>query len=120
MKISVITILALLISLTAMAAGDQDEAKQAWPMIEDGVLVLDVRSAEEFEEGHIKGAINIHWDEYDALVEAIGEDKQRPVVVYCRSGNRAGKSIEELSVRGYTGLYNATGYEALTATSPSR
>jgi phage shock protein E len=118
MKNPAVAILALLISFSVMAAGDHEIAKQAWPMIEEGVLLIDVRSDEEFEQGHIEGAIQIEWDDYDTLIATIGEDKQRPVVFYCRSGNRAGKSATELSTRGYTGIFNATGHEALKATKP--
>ena len=102
----------------AFAAGDPAIAKQAWPMIESGALLLDVRSAEEYGEGHIEGALNIEWNRTDALLEAIGSDKARPVVLYCRSGGRAGKAIEELTARGYTKLFNATGFEALQETQP--
>jgi phage shock protein E len=88
-------------------------------MIQSGVLVIDVRSKEEFAEGHLDGAINIEWDQTDALLAAIGSDRQREVVLYCRSGNRSGKSITELKSRGYTHLFNATGLEALQATKPA-
>ena len=108
----------LLTTLVIAGSGDEKAAKLAWPMIESGALLVDVRSAEEFEEGHLEGAVNIDWDNYDALIKAIGEDKQRPVVFYCRSGNRAGKSIVELSTRGYTNIFNATGLKELIATKP--
>lgn len=101
-----------------MAAGDPEAAKQAWPMIESGALVIDVRSAEEFASGHLDGAINVDWDDTDALIKAIGSDKQRPVVFYCRSGGRAGKSIAHLKLGGYTNIYNATGLGALKETKP--
>jgi len=101
-----------------LAGGDQEAAKQAWPMIENGALLLDVRSEEEFAAGHLDGAINISWDDTDALIAAIGFNKQRPVVFYCRSGNRAGKSITTLAEKGYTNIFNATGLEALKATKP--
>lgn len=115
---------AFLISLTVwlinpvMAGNDVEAAKQAWPMIENGALLVDVRSAEEFADGHLEGAINIEWDQTDALVAAIGSDLQRPVVFYCRSGKRAGKSIAELGTKGYTNIFNATGIEALKASKP--
>lgn len=99
--------------------GDLKAAKQAWPMIQSGVLLVDVRSEEEFAQGHLDGAINIEWDQTDALVAVIGDDKQRPVVFYCRSGNRVGKSIAVLETRGYTNIFNATGLEALLATKPA-
>jgi len=108
-----------LISPVMAGGGDPEAAKQAWPMIESGVLLVDVRSEQEFSEGHLDGAINIEWDQTDALVAAIGSDKQRPVVFYCRSGNRVGKAIKELEARGYTNIYNATGLEALLATKPA-
>ena len=104
---------------TAMAdSGDPKAAKLAWPMVGNGALLIDVRSPEEFEEGHIKGAINIDWKQSEVLMTAIGDNKQRPVVFYCRSGNRAGKAITELAAKGYTNIYNATGFEAMKATRP--
>ena len=108
----------LLVPPVIAVNGDEAAAKLAWPMIESGALLVDVRSAEEFAEGHIDGAVNIVWDDTDALIAAIGEDKQRPVVFYCRSGNRVGKSIVVLSAKGYNNIYNATGLEALEATKP--
>ena len=98
--------------------GDLEAAKQAWPMIQNGALVIDVRSAEEFAEGHLDGAINIEWNKTDELIAAIGSDKQRQVVFYCRSGNRVGKSIYELGKKGYTNIFNATGLDALKETRP--
>lgn len=107
-----------LITPVLAGGGDVDAARKAWPMIEGGALLVDVRSKEEFDEGHLDGAINIEWDKIDELMAAIGEDKQRQVVFYCRSGNRAGKSIVELNGKGYTNIFNATGLEALKETRP--
>ncbi len=98
--------------------GDPEAAKQAWPMIQSGALLIDVRSKEEFADGHLDGALNIEWDQTDALIAAIGDDKQRQVVFYCRSGNRAGKAMTVLESKGYTNIFNATGFEALQATKP--
>lgn len=116
---------ALLLMLTvwlinpAMAGnGDPETAQQAWPMIEQGALLIDVRTEEEFMAGHIDGALNIPWQETDQLMTAIGTDKQRPVVVYCRSGNRSGKAKAALETKGYTHIFNATGFEALKESKP--
>ncbi len=103
----------------AMAgSGDPVVAKQAWPMIERGALLIDVRTSEEFAQGHIDGAINIPWQETGKLISAIGTDKNRPVVVYCHSGNRSGKAKVNLETKGYTHVFNATGYGALKETQP--
>ncbi|MDE6368037.1 MAG: rhodanese-like domain-containing protein, partial [Muribaculaceae bacterium] len=56
----------------------------------DNVQTLDVRTPDEFSEGHIKDAININVFDDDFLDEATKElDKSRPVAVYCRSGKRS-------------------------------
>ena len=107
-----------LINPVIAGGGDPEAARKAWPMIQSGALLVDVRSEKEFSAGHLDGAINIEWDKSDALIAAIGSDKQRQVVFYCRTGNRVGKSIKTLEARGYTNIFNATGLEALLATKP--
>lgn len=107
-----------LIKPVLAGGGDPEIARQAWPMIESGALLIDVRSKEEFAEGKLDGALNIEWDQTEALAAAIGPDKQRQVVFYCRSGNRVGKSIAALEAMGYTHIFNATGLEALLETKP--
>jgi phage shock protein E len=107
-----------LINPVMAGGGDPEAAKLAWPMIESGALLVDVRSEEEFAQGHLDGAVNIEWDKTETLIAAIGSDKQRKVVFYCRSGNRAGKSMTQLEKHGYTNIYNATGLEALKETRP--
>lgn len=114
----VLVVLTVWLVSPVMAGGDPEAARQAWPMIESGALVIDVRSTEEFAEGHLDGAIHIEWTDTDALIEAIGSDTQRQVVFYCRSGNRAGKAIEQLKLEGYTNIFNATGLGALNETKP--
>jgi phage shock protein E len=112
-------ILALWLIVPAIAgSGNTKQAAQAWPMIEDGALLIDVRTQAEFDAGHLDGAINISWEETSALMDAIGDDKDRPVVVYCRSGNRSGMSKKALDAKGYTNIFNGTGLKALKATKP--
>jgi len=107
-----------LINPVLAGGGDPEAAKKAWPMIESGALLVDVRSKAEFDKGHLDGAIHIEWDKTVALMQAIGMNTQRPVVFYCRSGNRAGKSIVTLKSKGYSNIFNATGLEALRETKP--
>jgi len=114
----VLVVMAVWLINPVLAGGDPEAARQAWPMIEDGALVIDVRSAGEFAGGHLEGAINVEWSNTDALIAAIGGDKQRPVVFYCRSGNRAGKAIARLRLGGYGNIFNATGLGALKETKP--
>jgi len=107
-----------LIAPAMAGGGDPAIAENAWPMIQNGALLVDVRSEKEFTEGHMDGAVNIEWDKTDELIAAIGEDRQREVVFYCRSGNRAGKAKAVLEDKGYSHVFNATGFSALRATEP--
>ena len=119
MMYAVMVVLTLwLIAPVLAGGGDPEAARKAWPMIQGGALLVDVRSEKEFSEGHLDGAVNIEWDKTDDLIAAIGTDKQRQVVFYCRSGNRVGKSMKVLEARGYTNIFNATGLKALLATKP--
>ena len=99
-------------------SGNPKQAAQAWPMIESGALLIDVRTKGEFDASHLDGAINIPWEETNTLMDAIGADRDRQVVVYCRSGNRSGKSKKALDAQGYTRIFNGTGIEAMKATKP--
>ncbi|MEI6875809.1 MAG: rhodanese-like domain-containing protein [Spirochaetota bacterium] len=62
-------------------------------------LLIDVRTAEEFAAGHIPGAILLPYDEIQAKFKEI--DKERPIVVYCRSGHRSGIARTSLVGMGY-------------------
>ena len=99
--------------------GDTVAAAEGWEMIENGALLIDVRSGEEYAGGHIEDSTNIPHTQMDDIVELIGDDKDRPVVLYCRSGGRSGRVTAALQEMGYTAAFNATGWEALEATRPA-
>ena len=66
------------------------------------ILLLDVRTQEEFNQGHIDKAV---LSPYDALEVRFDEkDKSRPIVVYCRSGNRSSIALQTLSRMGYSNV----------------
>ncbi|TNE38051.1 MAG: rhodanese-like domain-containing protein [Alphaproteobacteria bacterium] len=85
----------------------------AWNMVDHGALLVDVRTQEEFDAGHIEGALLIPHDQVAARLAEFGEDTHRPVVVYCRSGHRAGLAQTTLEENGFTRVFNGGGYEAL-------
>lgn len=107
-----------LLSPAMAASGDPGVAKQAWPLIKSGALVIDVRTQEEFDEGHLEGTLHIPHENIDAIIDAIGNDQERQVVVYCRSGKRAGIVQDALAEAGFHNVFNATGLEALQSTQP--
>ena len=74
------------------------------------VQLVDVRTPAEYAEGHIPGAINIDWREDDFLEQAEAQlDKSRPLMVYCRSGNRSKQAAQKLFNLGYTNVYEFGG-----------
>lgn len=117
---TVLVTLAACLPLLAAAQLDRGQAREGWKMIEEGALVIDVRSESEYLDGHLDEAIHIPYQNTDDLVYYIGENKDRPVVMYCGSGRRVGLAIDALERLGYTKLHNATGIEALLATEPER
>ncbi|OUS28802.1 hypothetical protein A9Q98_07195 [Thalassotalea sp. 42_200_T64] len=64
-------------------------------------LLLDVRSAEEYQAGYIKGAVNISHLQLSDKISSIEQYKDKNIVVYCRSGRRAGIAIKLLQDSGF-------------------
>ena len=85
-------------------------AKSDMLMPPDAVLI-DVRSAEEFKTGYIKGAVNIPHTEIAEKISAVAKDKSTPLYLYCRSGRRVGIAMETLTALGYTTMVNLGGAE---------
>ena len=73
------------------------------------LVILDVRTQEEFEEGHIEGAILIPDNEIKSKAEDILTDKNAIILVYCRSGRRSALASQTLSDLGYTSIYDFGG-----------
>jgi rhodanese-related sulfurtransferase len=74
---------------------------------DEAPFVLDVRTPEEYVAGHVPGAVNIPYDQVGARLAEVPKDK--PVVLYCRSGRRAVMASEVLAANGYTRLQHLEG-----------
>ena len=75
----------------------------------DGAIVIDVRSTQEYNEGHIIGAINIPEYEICCDIDKILKDKDVEIVLYCISGKRSKKAYKKLNSLGYKNVYNLYG-----------
>ena len=80
-----------------------EEAKQIMDT-EEGYILLDVRTQEEYDQGHIPGAILIPDTEIKAKAEEVLTDKDQLILVYCRSGRRSKLAAEVLVELGYTNI----------------
>ncbi|WP_097028474.1 rhodanese-like domain-containing protein [Clostridium peptidivorans] len=76
---------------------------------EKGIILLDVRTKEEYESGHIKGSMLIPVDNLKAEAENKLKDKDSPIFVYCRSGNRSVTAANILVNLGYKNVHNLGG-----------
>ena len=86
----------------------QEKAKEM--MSEGGVLVLDVRSQEEYDSGHIPGAVLLPVETITAeTAAAVISDRSEIILVYCRSGNRSKTAAAALVKLGYENIYEFGG-----------
>jgi len=72
-----------------------------------GMVLLDVRTDQEYEQGHIPGAVHIPLSDIGDRIKKLKKDKE--LVVYCQSGNRSIWAIKRLMGMGYKNLYNLKG-----------
>lgn len=75
----------------------------------DNALLLDVRTDAEFASGHLTGATQIDFYRGDFQEALSALDKNQPVFVYCRSGNRSGKAAKQMKAMGFKEVYNLEG-----------
>ena len=80
-----------------------EEAKKLMDS-EEGCIILDVRTREEYDQGHIPGAILIPNTEIEAKAADLLPDKEQLILVYCRSGRRSKLAAQSLAALGYTNI----------------
>ena len=98
---------ALCIALLSSGLHASERAETGWEMIGEAALVVDVRTPEEFKQGNLDNAINYPLSEVAMHFASI--DKAKPIVFYCRSGNRSGQAYQYLKAQGFTQIHNAGG-----------
>ena len=86
----------------------QDQAKEMMEK-EDGHIIIDVRRVDEFETGHIPGAVCIPNESIGTEQPEELPNLDQIILVYCRSGNRSKQAAQELFDMGYTNVYEFGG-----------
>ena len=108
-------LLLLLVTLLSALAHAADPAKHvdtegAAKLISEGkVVIVDVRSKEEFGDGHLKGALNIDILESDFEAKLGKLDKNKPVLVHCQAGGRSTRSLPVFEKLGFTQVFHLDG-----------
>ena len=106
--------LALSLTVASVLAGEtpqisQQKLLESLKVANNNIVILDVRSEDEYNQGHLIGAINISHKNIKASINQLEQYKDSKVVVYCRSGRRAGIAEEILSSNGFNDLHHLTG-----------
>ena len=104
---------AFAVPVAAQAAAAKPAEKTAAQPAKAKGIWIDVRTPEEFKEGHLKDAVNIPVDQIGARIGSVSPDKSAPVNLYSRSGRRSEAALQELKKMGYTNVTNHGGYQDL-------
>ena len=112
-----LTVFLALMALIATACGTTTEptllsASDAAAFLQDapeGLVVLDVRTPEEFTTGHLSDAVLLDFYESDFADSLAELDRDTPYFVYCRSGNRSGQTIQVMQTLGFTNVTELSG-----------
>lgn len=108
-------LLVLMLMLTGCGKSDADIQNNTYEKIsmseglarmesDENYILLDVRRADEFESGHIPGAVNLPNEEIGTEEIPSLPDKTQTIYIYCRSGNRSKQAADKLLALGYTNL----------------
>ncbi|EZH82846.1 rhodanese-like domain-containing protein [Ectopseudomonas composti] len=108
-----ILLFAGLLGLLTAQASEIDQAAAISALQQSDSLLIDVRSAEEFADGALPGAIRIGHEDIAAQIASVAPDKDRPLVLYCRSGRRSALAQQSLEQMGYSRVINAGAYDDL-------
>jgi phage shock protein E len=108
MKIALLICIVLALSVACSRAGDANVAA-----LDEGGILIDVRTAGEYNGGHLEHAILIPYDEIAKKIADHVKKKDERIVLYCRSGHRAGIAKKTLEKMGYTDVINAGSYRKL-------
>jgi rhodanese-related sulfurtransferase len=117
MKMSLLFVLAIGLQLFAGCAGAQNNSESAdykpnefnAEMQKQDCIILDVRTPDEFNAGHLKGAVNFNWNgaDFQSAVEKL--DKNKKVFVYCAVGGRSAKAKVAMQKAGFKQVHNMLG-----------
>jgi rhodanese-related sulfurtransferase len=113
--VPLLLLLAFFIFSTSCSAGggytniSPEQAKEMLASGDKELLLLDVRTKDEYKEGHIKGAKLIPVQVLSGMIDEITDYREKKVIVYCRSGKRSLKASSLLQEKGFKTIYNMDG-----------
>jgi len=109
--ISFLVVLALAIGYLYLKRSGQVSSKAAAEYLKNGAVLIDVRSASEFEAGHILQATNIPVDRIEMVAPAVVKQKNKVLLLHCSTGMRCNAAKKKLEDLGYTQVFNVGSYQ---------
>jgi phage shock protein E len=109
--IAFIIVLVLAVAYIYMKRSGQISSKEATEYLRNGAMVIDVRSQNEFDSGHILQAYNMPLDRVEVLVPTAVKDKNKVLLLHCASGVRSGMAKKKLEAIGYKNVFNLGSYD---------
>lgn len=106
----VIALAIFVVAFLAMKRRGQISRTDALTHLRNGALVVDVRSAGEFNSGHLPDALNFPLDEIETALPLRVKDKNRVLLLHCQSGMRSGAAMTKLRRAGYPNTFNLGSY----------
>jgi rhodanese-related sulfurtransferase len=109
-KLGLMVLLALGLASCSTSGYHQISPEKAKSMMNEGnVVIIDVRTLDEYNDGHILGALLIPNESIGSTQPSLLPDKDAVILVYCRSGNRSKQASDKLVAMGYTKIYDFGG-----------
>lgn len=93
---------ALMLSLSACSSNSPITSEE----FSGDAVVIDVRTLEEYDAGHLDGALHLDWNSGEFAAGIAELDKDEQYLLYCRSGNRAGQAKAHMEEQGFTDVVN--------------
>jgi phage shock protein E len=106
-----IVVLVLALAYIYMKRSGQISSKEAIEYLRNGAMLIDVRSVNEFDSGHILQAYNMPLDRVDLLVPTAVRDKNKVLLLHCSTGVRSGMAKKKLEELGYKNVFNLGSYD---------
>jgi len=109
--VAFIVVMVLALAYMYMKRSGQISSKEAVEYLRNGAMLIDVRSVNEFDSGHILQAYNMPLDRVDVLVPSAVKDKNKVLLLHCSTGVRSGLAKKKLEEMGYKNVFNLGSYE---------
>jgi phage shock protein E len=106
-----LVVLVLAVGYMAMKRSSQISSKTATEYLKNGAMVIDVRSVNEFESGHIMQAQNLPLDRIEMSALSVVRDRNKVLLLHCSTGVRSNMAKKKLEGLGFKNVFNLGSYE---------